>query len=87
MPQTVAELLPELEQIGEQAAERDREAAQHRTAAERTHAEAEQLAQLATATATQGRNEVLRRLDTFMRELSSEVSDARQAAIDAVHRG
>lgn len=83
----ITDVLSELELIGEQAAARDREAAQHREAAERTRAESEELAKLATATATQGGNEVLRRLNTFMRQLSAEVSDARAAAIDAVHRG
>lgn len=87
MTSTFADVLTELEQIAEQGAELDREAAQHRAAAECTRAEAEQQAKLATATATQGDNEILRRLNTFMRGLTTEVGNARQAALDAVHRG
>lgn len=87
MTQTIADALTEIDAISAQAAERDREAVQHREAAQRASIDAEQLAQQAADTARLTENEVLRRFTRIMRELSSEVDTARKHAVDAVRRG
>lgn len=76
---TITDMLNELDASGELAAERDRRQSEHHKAAlDRTEAH---------SAAIQDQKAVRRRVNNFMRELSNEVADARQAAIDALGRG
>ncbi|MGH3887920.1 MAG: hypothetical protein ACRDSZ_15390 [Pseudonocardiaceae bacterium] len=87
MTDTIADLLTEIDAIGAKATECDHHQAEHRKVAEAARTEAEQLAAQAAEAARLTHNEVLRRFNTMMRELSGEVDTARKAAIAAIGSG
>lgn len=84
---SIADVLTELDAIGEQSAQRQAEADKHRAAAQSAQQKAEQLAAQAAESDRLTRNEALHKLRVVMSEYGAQVSQARQQAFAAVHRG
>lgn len=85
--QTMTEWLAHIDEASRRTDAQRRDAADKRQAAEQARAEGDRLDAAAEDAARVNHNATLQALNRIMRELSQQVSDARQACLDAIAHG